>query len=173
MPMSKEVLVGPVLRGALAANTKYERRSAGSWLTNSGVEGFMVGQLAERLKNEQDGEETILLEAPFELIRYWWGAARRRGRPREVLRGSRRMDIALFDACGRTASVIGVKRSWERAGFFLDIDRLLALLNACNPEMGGSSRRDILALLIVEWAMPWAEARAKVQNGAERIKKKR
>ena len=169
MTLQKEALVSAVLRGIAAANAKYAKWSGGSWLTDYGVEGFMAAQIAEAIRNEQQEDESLLLEAPFEQIRHWSGASRPRGRPREVLRGNRRADIAVFDRRGRTVHVIEAKRSWERTGCFRDIERLRALLDACARQRAGSLKCGVLALLIVEWGPTWREARVKIEKKAERI----
>ena len=97
MAIGKRAVVGAVLRGISAGNAKYEKMTWGSWLTDSGAEGFMVAHVAEALSDTLGENGSLLVEAPFDDIREWSGAARRRGRPLEVLRGGRRADIALFD----------------------------------------------------------------------------
>ena len=148
MTLQKEVLVSAVLRGIAAANAKYERWSGGSWLTDYGVEGFMAAQIAEAIRNEQLKDESLLLEAPFEQIRLWSGASRPRGRPREVLRGNRRADIAVFDWCGRTVYVVEAKRSWVRTGCERGASATLSAFGHCwMPAPGRGPDRSSTAYL--------------------------
>ena len=169
MTIAKEAVVNAALRGITSANARYEECSKGSWVSDSGVEGFIVAHITAELRKDQDKQESLLLEAPFDVIREWSGAARRPGRPRQVLRGRRRADIALFDRRDRTVHVIEVKRGWERRSCFRDIERLLALLDACAKQRDGSLKHGFLALPIIEWAQTWREARTKVRTKADRI----
>ena len=169
MTISKGAVVDAALRGIALANARYEKLSNGSWVSDSGVEGFIVAHIAAELGRAQDEQESLLLEVPFEVIQEWSGAARPRGRPRQVLQGRRRADVALFDRRGRTVHVIEVKRGWESTSCFRDIERLLALLNACSKRKDGSLKHGFLALPIIEWAQTWREARTKVQVKADRI----
>lgn len=169
MTITKGVVVDAVLRGIDSANVRFEEWSKGSWVSDYGVEGFMVAQIAAALRREQDERESLLIEAPFDEIREYSGAARPPGRPREVLQGSRRADIALFDRRGRTVYVIEAKRKWERGRCFEDIERLLALLNACARERNGSLKNGFLALPIVEWASTLKEVKLKVDAKVDSI----
>ena len=169
MTIAREAVEGAVLRGMASANARYEEWSGGSWVTDYGVEGFMVARIAAALRKEQDDGESLLVEAPFDEIRDCSQAKRKRGRPRKVLQGSRRADIALFDRRGRSVHVIEVKRGWVRNRCFNDIERLLGLLDACARERHGSLKHGFLALPIVEWAETWGEARADVEARASSI----
>lgn len=141
----------------------------GSWLTDSGAEGFMVAHVAEALSDALGENGSLLVEAPFDDIREWSGAARRRGRPLEVLRGGRRADIALFDRQGRSTHVVELKRSWNRRDCYADLKRLGGLLHACAAKVDGSLKYGLLGLLIVENDVTWKAAKAKVQNKAKSI----
>ena len=170
MTISKEAVVDAALRGIASANARYEEWSKGSWVCDSGVEGFIVAHIAAELRKAQAKQESLLLEAPFDVIREWSGVSRPRGRPRQVLRGRRRADIALFDRRDRTVHVIEVKRRWERRSCFRDIERLLALLDVCAKQRNGSLKSGFfLALPIIEWAETWREVRAKVRDRANDI----
>ena len=100
-------------------------------LTDAGNEGLTAVQMTGALSKNQGGRETLVLQAHFDEIHYWSDAARPRGRPREVLRGRRRADMALFNGRGRSIHVIEAKGFWQRGRCFRDIKRLLALLNDC------------------------------------------
>ena len=126
MPIGRNVAVNAVLRGISAANVKYEKMTRGSWLIDSGAEGFMVAHVAAALSHALRDDGSLLVEAPFKDIREWSRAARRRGRPLDVLRGGRRADIALFDNQDRTTHIIELKRSWRRTGCHADINRFTA-----------------------------------------------
>ncbi len=169
MTIAKGTVVRAVLQGMATANTKFEEWSQGSWVSDYGVEGLMVAYIAAALRRQQDQRESLLLEASFEEIQECSGAARRPGRPRAVMQGKRRADIALFDRRGRTVHVIEAKRKWERSRCFRDIERLLALLDACAKQKNGSLKHGFLALPIVEWADRPDEVRSKIQARARNI----
>ena len=169
MTIARDAVVHAVLRGIASANSKFEEWTKGSWVSDYGVEGFMVAHIAAALRREQDERESLLLEAPFDEIREWSLAARRPGRPRQVLQGNRRADIALFDRRDRTVHVIEVKRRWDRKCCFRDVERLLALLNVCARQSNGSLKHGFLALPIIEWAETWRDARARIQDKADSI----
>lgn len=169
MTITKDAVVDAVLRGIATANVRLEDWSRGAWVTDYGVEGFMVAQIAAALRKAQDERESLVIEAPFDDLREYSGAARPPGRPRKVLQGSRRADIALFDRRGRTVHVIEVKRKWEKGRCFEDIERLLALLNACARQKDGSLKYGFLALPIVEWASTWREVKEKVDAKVDGI----
>ena len=169
MTITKDSVVRAALQGMASANAKFEDWSRGSWVSDYGVEGFMVAHIAAALRRQQDERESLLLEAPFEEIRECSGAARHPGRPRAVMQGKRRADIALFDRRGRTVHVLEVKRKWERAGVFRDIERLLALLNACAKQKNGSLKHGFLVLPIVEWAETPKEIKVQVRSRARNI----
>ena len=155
------------------ANSKFEKWSKGSWVSDYGVEGFMVAHVAAALREEQDQRESLLLEASFKEIRKYSGTRRPRGRPQEVLNDRNRADITLFDQRDRTVHVIEVKRSWDydKKGCFRDIERLLALLKVCAGQGSGSMKYGFLALPIVEWAEKQSEVRRKIRDKAKSIKK--
>ena len=170
MPISKNNVVDAVLRGAAAANKTYEDWTSGTWLTDAGDEGLLVAEIAKALRKKQNRGESLLLQAPFEEIRFWSGAARPPGRPRAVLRGNRRADIAVFDERGRTTHVIEAKRFWQRGRCFYDIKRLRALLNVCARHKNGSLRHGYLAFLIAESGSTPKAARSCVKRRAQCIK---
>ena len=169
MTITKKAVIKGVLAGVATANTKFEEWSNGSWVDEYGVEGFMVAHIAAALRKEQGAGESLLLEATFDEIRECSGATRQPGRPKNVLQGSKRADIALFDRRGRTVHVVEVKRSWGRRSGFKDIERLRDLLKACAEQKNGSMKHGFLALPIVEWAETRREVRAKVRSRASNI----
>ena len=169
MTIGKKAVINGVLAGMATANSKFEKWSNGSWVCDYGVEGFMVAHVADALRKEQGPQESLLFEATFEEVREFSGAARPPGRPKNILQGRKRVDIALFDRRGRTVHVIEVKRSWGRRSCFRDIERLLALLNACAKQRNGSMKHGFLALPIVEWAETRGKVRAKIRSRASNI----
>ena len=169
MAIGKRAVVDAVLRGISAGNAKYEKITWGSWITDSGAEGFMAAHVAEALSGALGENGSLLVEAPFADIREWSGAARRRGRPLEVLRGRRRADIALFDRQGRSTHAVELKRAWNRRDCYADLEKLGGLLHACAAEVDGSLKYGLLGLLIVETDVTWKSAREKVQSKAKSI----
>ena len=171
MTITKEAVIKAVHRGITTANTRYEEWSKGSWVSDYGVEGFMVAHIAAALRKEQDKGESLLLEAAFKEIREFSNTPRRRGRQSEASKDSNRADITLFDQHDRTVHVIEVKRSWDynKKRCFHDIKRLLTLLEDCARQKGGSLKFGFLALPIVESAKTRSEVRDKILDKAYSI----
>ena len=172
MTIAKEAVIKAVHRGMTTANLRFEEWSKGSWVSDYGIEGFMVAHIAAALRKEQDKGESLLLEATFKEIREYSGAQRQPGRPQKVLKDRNRADITLLNQCYRTVRVIEVKRSWDnKKRCFRDIKRLLALLEACARQKSGSLKYGFLALPIVESAKTRSEVRGKIQAKAKSIKR--
>lgn len=171
MTISKEAVIKAVFRGMTTANTSFEEWSKGSWVSDYGIEGFMVAHVVAALREEQDKGESLLLEATFKEIREYSGAVRRPGRPKKVLKDGYRADITLLDQYDRTVHVIEVKRNWEKTTCSHDIERLLALLETCGRQRSGSLKYGFLALPIVESAKKRSEVRDKILDKDKSIKK--
>lgn len=171
MTITKEAVIKAVHRGITTANTRYEEWSKGSWVSDYGVEGFMVAHIAAALRKEQDEGESILLEATFKEIREYSGAQRRPGRPKKAIKDRHRADITLLDRRYRTVRVIEVKRSWDKTTCFDDIKRLLALLEDCAQQKSGSLKYGFLALPIVETAKTRSELPDKIDAKVKKIKR--
>ena len=172
MTIAKDAVIKAVLRGMTTANSRFEEWSKGSWVCDYGVEGFMVAHIAAALRKEQDEGESLLLEATFKEIREYSGADRRPGRPQKVFKDGNRADITLLNQRYRTVHVIEVKRSWDnKKRCFRDIERLLALLEACARQRSGSLKYGFLVLPIVESAKTRSEVRSKIRAKAKSIEK--
>ena len=172
MTITKEAVIKAVHRGITTANSRFEEWSKGSWVSDYGVEGFMVAHIAAALRKEQDEGESLLLEAAFKEIREYSGTDRRPGRPQKILKDRNRADITLLNQGDRTVHVIEVKRSWDnKKRCFRDIERLLALLEACARQKSGSLKYGFLALPIVESAKTRSEVRGKIKAKAKSIEK--
>ena len=171
MTITKEAVIKAVHRGTTTANSRFEEWSKGSWVSDYGIEGFMVAHIAAALRKKQDKGESLLLEATFKEIREYSGADRRPGRPRKVFKDGNRADITLLNQDGRTVRIIEVKRSWDKTTCFRDIRRLLALLEACARQRSGSLKYGFLALPIVETAKTRSEVRDKIDAKVKKIKR--
>ena len=97
-----------------------EVRGVVGWSLSERLEGLMVAHVAAALSNEQDEDESLLIEVPFKKIQEWSGAPRRLSRISYTRKDRNRADIALFDQRGRSLYVVEVKRSWVRNSCFKD-----------------------------------------------------
>lgn len=52
------------------------------------------------------------------------------------IKSNKRADIVLFNQSNRTVHVIELKKCWDRITCFDDVDRVLALLEACTLSKG-------------------------------------
>lgn len=172
MTITKEAVIKAVHCGITTANSKFGEWSKGSWVSDYGIEGFMVAHIAAALRKKQDEGESLLLEATFKEIREYSGADRRPGRPKKVLKDRNRADITLLNQGYQTVRVIEVKRSWDnKKSCFRDIKRLLALLEVCARQKSGSLKYGFLALPIVESAKKRSEVRDKIDAKVKKIKR--
>ena len=87
----------------------------------------------------------LILELPFSYIRDWTGA-RGRGRPREKVKDSYRVDIALLNARGNPIHVIEVKQTWDARTGFGDIRKLRDLLATFGPSRDGTLKSVFLSV---------------------------
>lgn len=97
-------------KGARIANEKYEDWSNGNWITDNGVEGWLVGCIAEAIHERQKTHESLLLEVSFRNIKKWSEARLRRGRRRLLSKGRKRADIVLLNRNEQPICVIEIKR---------------------------------------------------------------
>ena len=154
--LTRKEIIEAIHNGSLNAAEKYEKWSRGWTVFDSGVEGILVAGIAESLHDSQGNYGSLLLEVPFKEILEWSGADQR-GRPRSTLRGSKRMDIVLFNDQERPICAIEVKRTWNRKECFEDLERLRDLVDKCSHQKGGSLKRGFLTMLLQESDMKGKE----------------
>lgn len=170
MAIERRMIVDAVVKGITAANTKYEKMSGGNWLTDAGVEGYMVARVAEMLHNALGANGILLLEARFDaMIRKQSGTSPLPGPHQEVVQGTQRADITLFDQQRKPTHVVEVKRVWDKNPCCKDIKRLLGLLDACGGQADGSLKLGLLGLLIAEKGTTWDAAKESVKRKAQII----
>ena len=163
MPITIAQIHRSIHEGARVANEKYEKWSNGWWVSDSGVEGLLVCEIAEKLHQHQSQSESLLLEMPFQNIQEWSGAPRPRGRPRTALMGNNRADIVLLNSQEKPKHIIEVKRLWNNATCLRDLDRICGLVQVC---AAGSLKRGFLAVFLAREVraghdMRWAIDRIK------------
>lgn len=84
---------------------------------------------------EPDGR--VILELPFSYIRDWTGA-NLKGCPRERVKPTNRVDIALLNAQGRPIHAIEVKQKWHSKTSFEDVEKIRDLLLTFGPAKDGT-----------------------------------
>lgn len=89
--MKRKELISIILRGALRSNRLYSEWSGGAWIRDSGVEGFMVSQIARSIQKLRPGG-LLTMEEPFsEMIENC--GKKPRGRRSCTLSDGNRVDI--------------------------------------------------------------------------------
>lgn len=73
----------------------------------------------------------------------------------------------LFSPSYRPVHVIELKRCWDKGSCFRDVERVLALLEACSNQKNGSLKHGYVAFLIVERAKTKRDAHEKIQAREE------
>lgn len=119
--MARDDIIKAALKGAEKANRTFSKWSDGGWICDYGVEGFLVGEIARSIKKACP-KMILSMEAPFkEMLGY--SGKRGPGRIPAILKGAKRVDIALWDPQWRPTYVIEVKRDWY-GGCYDDLRRL-------------------------------------------------
>ena len=136
--MNREQIINGIHKGIASAHSKYEKWSEGYWLSDSGVEGFLVSEIAANLQSGRKDGGSLLMEARFSEIVDDDGLNRNRA------------DIVLFDRLGRSTCVIEVKRGWSSGawGVRKDLTRLHNLLAVANEQNNSAVRRGFLAMYL-------------------------
>lgn len=122
--MTREELIAAVHKGAHKANRLYCEWSGGDWITDYGVEGLMVCEIARTIQGIRSSGY-LTMEESFQAMKDWSGNSTL-GRKPKCLDGSKRVDIALWNSKELVTHVIEVKRHWNQACYG-DLDRICAL----------------------------------------------
>ena len=134
-------------KGIRGASRKYAQWSRGWTLTDSGVEGVLVAEIAAAIHTMQAREESLLLEAPYEKCLEWSGATPQRGRRLDTFKGGR-ADIALFNGDGQTKYIVEVKRTLNRRTLRNDLTKLTDAIAKCSKQKDGKLMRAFLAVFL-------------------------
>ena len=137
-----------LLDGMQLANKRYERWTGGWWITDVGVERYVVSTILETLRGGFPRRLILVSELSFEHIVWWSRRNPRPGRPRANMNNGNRCDIVILSANGRPLHVVEVKRYWHEENCLLDLRRLRDLLLDCGPTRNGSLRRGYLTFMI-------------------------
>ena len=133
--------------GIRKSSKTYSDWSLGWTLTDSGVEGLVVAEIAAAVHRRQSKGESLLLEVPYEICLKWSGA-RPKGRRVDTFKGKKRADIVLFNGRGRTKYVIEVKRRLynKKSLLLADLTKLRDVIDKCALQEGGTLKRGFLAV---------------------------
>ena len=164
-----ESIENAILSGIQSANERYETRSNGWWLTDSGAKGPIVSSIAERLWAIRGEGESVLLELPYRYVVEWSGAGPARGRPPQELRGRGRADIVLLDGDGKPACVIDVERMWNRVRCFSNMARLRDIVIQSHDRENSSLRWGFLTLMLAAGATSGRNAPRTIEEETARI----
>ena len=136
-------------KGAKEADKDYRDWSRGWSLKDSGVEGLLVSRIAKMIYAYQSEEESILLEVPYKKCKEWAGVNPAPGRPVQTFKGTKRVDIALFNGNRRTKYIVEVKRLVTgKIALHDDLNRICKAIERCSKRNDGTMRRAFLALLV-------------------------
>ncbi|MDR2869406.1 MAG: hypothetical protein LBV04_03050 [Deferribacteraceae bacterium] len=145
-------LIKRIHRALCKANKKYYKWTNGWSLADSGVEGFMVSEIANSImrKPELDSNLVLTLETPLGYIHENQGKSKN-SRQKKSTRKQKRVDIALHKENTKVENVthvIEVKRKWRKKECLQDIDELRSLLQDYSKKSGKGS---IIACIFVLW----------------------
>lgn len=138
-----------LLDGMQLANRRYERWTDGWWITDVGVERYVVSTIVGTLRDGLPRRLVPVSELSFAHIVWWSQRNPRPGPPRANMNDGNRCDIVILSANGRPLHAIEVKRNWHENSCLLDLRRLRDLLLECGPTRNGSLKRGYLTFMIL------------------------
>lgn len=109
--MTRDELITAIHKGALAANRTYSKWAGGAWISEYGIEGYMVAEICRAIQRVRQNGYLTMEEAFTSLIEST--GKRPRGRKPSIMQGTKRVDIALWNAEEYVTHVIEVKRLWN------------------------------------------------------------
>ena len=147
MAISRDQIRSAIHAGIGTAARNYLEWSSGWTLGESGVEGFLVAEIARKLHGDLSDPEFLLLEVPIANVQEFSDAPPPRGRTLGTFRGRKRADIVLFNSRGRPTCMIEVKRRiYARKHIVDDLTRLSDVLRKCARKNSGTLQRGFLAI---------------------------
>ncbi|OIQ49456.1 hypothetical protein BerOc1_01381 [Pseudodesulfovibrio hydrargyri] len=141
--MARSDIIKAVLTGAEKANRTFSEWSGGAWLCDYGVEGFMVSEICRSIRKVHT-TGYLTMEEPFNQMMECTGKLSR-GRKPEIMGGSKRVDIALWNSREYVTHVIEVKRQWNQESP-RDLERLVELQRKLTTVQCG-----LFVLLVTAW----------------------
>ena len=170
MAINERQTKNAIHEGICKANKKYEKWSKGLWVIDSGVEGLMVAEIAEKINNRQSKRESLQMELAFEYIRKQSTSRPAKGPRSKALNDGNRADIVLFNKNEKPVCVIEVKRSWNYDSCWRDLHRICALVDRHSSRMGGSLECGYLALMLAKGETKSKSAKTRVKEYFNEIK---
>ena len=137
-----------LLDGMQLVNKRYERWTDGWWITDVGVERYVISTILETLHHRLPCRQVSVSELSVEHIVWWSGRNHRTGRPRAIMNDRNRCGIVILSANGRPIHVIEVKRNWHEGNCLSDLRRIHSLLLECGPARDESLKRGYLIFMI-------------------------
>lgn len=130
--MQKSEIIEAITAGFHGASTEYLDWSANQNIHDAGIEFMATASIARELIKKgrsNDRNAWIYLEMPFRDIEYFSDIeSKKRGRPRAILQGNPRVDIAYFENPDKIKGVIEVKRHLSFSNLSVDFERVCALV---------------------------------------------
>jgi hypothetical protein len=112
-----------ILQGIRTANTDYESITGGLWLSDSGIEGYLSGKIAEALHVSTG--LPVTLEPP---VKELLGKLVSKSEVRKAFKKNPRIDVAIWDTSRKIpVGAIEVKKLWSKEPCYWDLFRLAAL----------------------------------------------
>ncbi|WP_415519884.1 MAG: hypothetical protein ACEB74_05960 [Desulfovibrio aminophilus] len=133
--MTRKELIFAIHKGALKANRNYSKWSGGEWICDYGIEGYMVAEICKSIQcTRRNGYLTM--EEPFDNLIENSGK-KPTGRRPEIINGSKRIDIAIWNSKNIITHIVEVKREWNNEVGCHDLKRLCELQQKCNKIQCG------------------------------------
>ncbi|MCJ2126700.1 hypothetical protein [Methylobacterium sp. J-077] len=130
--MNKQEMIDAIINGFHRASEEYLDWSSDQTIHDAGIEFMACANISRSIiENGRTGGRNawIYLEMPFEKIELYSNiAVRKKGRPRAILQGSPRVDIAYFEGIGNIKGVVEVKRHLSYSNLSRNFERVCALM---------------------------------------------
>ena len=137
--LEKRKVIESITQSIREANSDYEDYSGGNWLSDYGVEGFLVAHIARNLiplLRESNPNALLTLEETFGAIFHHASGSGTPGPVPAILAPNSRADIVLWESRETVSGVIEVKRKWTTQYCLRDLRRLSRLIERCGTKKG-------------------------------------
>lgn len=141
--IKKSEMTDALLRATLTANRSYAKISGDSWLSDAGVESYMVARLADKVivtLRESYASGKVTIEEPVYSYKHCCCVVRKRGPRKAAMREWGKVDLAFWKDGKGSEHLIGAveaKRYWNVEQAQKDIKRLRELKNEYGKSCEG------------------------------------
>jgi hypothetical protein len=137
--LSKKILTDEILNSVRIANEEYFSMSGGQWITDAGIESYVVSKIASSVFKKCNGEMITMEYYPRYVIEE--SEAKRDPGPLPAsIRGSKRIDLVFYSKSAKPYAISEVKKYSNKKSLERDIFRVADCLDRAGTARDGSLR---------------------------------